>query len=39
MRNIRITPVVYELLFEQAKQKRYKTVEDYLDGIARGKVK
>tara|TARA_X000000368_G_C22760676_1_gene592586 strand:+ start:107 stop:226 length:120 start_codon:yes stop_codon:yes gene_type:complete len=39
MKTIKIPPVVYELLLEKAKKKRYKTVEQYLDAHSRDKDK
>ena len=35
MKTIKIPAVVYELLLEKAKKKRYKSVEQYLDAHSR----
>jgi hypothetical protein len=39
MKNLRVKSSTYELLAEQAKQKKYRTVESYLDALALGNVK
>jgi len=37
MKTLRLSPVVYELLLEKSKKQRSKSVEDYLDTLARSK--
>lgn len=39
MKTYRVPTVVHELLLEKAKQNKFRTVENYLDALARGKVK
>ena len=39
MKTIRLPLVVYELLKEQAKTAKYRSIEDYLNCIARGTTK
>ena len=39
MKTIKVSAVVYELLLEMAKEKRFRTVELFLDSLARGKTK
>jgi len=39
MRNIKVPPVVYELLLERAKKHRFRSVEQYLDALSRGETK
>ena len=36
MKNIKVSTVVFELLKEKAKKNKFRTVEDFLDSIARG---
>jgi hypothetical protein len=37
MRTIKLSPVVYELLLEKSKKEKYKSVELYLDKLARSR--
>lgn len=39
MKTIRIPVVVYELLLEKAKKMKMKSVEQFLDALARGTSK
>lgn len=39
MRNIKVSSVVYELLLEMAKKKKFRSVEQYLDAYSRGESK
>jgi len=35
MKTIRMKPVVYELLLEKAKARKFRTIEQYLEALAR----
>ncbi len=35
MKTIKLSPVVYELLLEKSKKDKLKSVEEYLDKLAR----
>jgi len=37
MKTIRIPVVVYELLLEKSKKSKFRSLEDYLDALARSK--
>ena len=37
MKTIRIPVVVYELLLEKSKKNKFRSLEDYLDALARSK--
>ena len=37
MKTLKVPVVVYELLFEKSKKSKFRSVEDYLNAIARSK--
>ncbi len=37
MKTIRLPVVVYELLLEKSKKSKFRSLEDYLDALARSK--
>jgi len=39
VKNIKVSAVVYELLLEMAKKKKFRSVELFLDALARGNTK
>ncbi len=39
MKTIKVPTVVYELLLEKSKKYRFRSVEQYLDALARGEIR